>query len=159
MESSTFNLDVNGEPKAVTARGETPLIYVLRNDLGLKGTRFGCGSGDCGSCMVLLDGVAEKSCQTPVESVGDRRIETVEILANGTDLSPLQQAILDEQAGQCGYCLSGIIIAGTALLRSCASASELDVRAVLDGNLCRCGSHDRIVRAVLRAAGTENDHE
>ena len=131
---------------------ETPLLYLLRNDLGLKGTRFGCGTGDCGACMVLIGGVAEKSCQTPVESVGDKPIETVEGLGCEAALSTLQQAILDKQAGQCGYCLSGMVMTGTALLRACPSPSEAAVRAALDGNLCRCGSHARIVAAVLRAA-------
>jgi nicotinate dehydrogenase subunit A len=152
MAKATFHLHVNGQRQAVTASSETPLLYLLRNDLGLKATRFGCGTGDCGACMVLIDGVAEKSCQTPVESVGDKPIETVEGLGKDADLSVLQQAIVDEQAGQCGYCLSGIIMTATALLRACPAPSEAEVRQALDGNLCRCGSHARIVAAVLRAA-------
>ena len=154
MAKENFHLRVNGRRKVVSASGEMPLLYLLRNDLGLKGTRFGCGTGDCGACMVLLGGVAEKSCQTPVESVGGKAIETVEGLGGETGLSALQQAILDEQAGQCGYCLSGIIVAGSALLRASPTPSEDDVRRALDGNLCRCGSHARIVAAVLRAATT-----
>ena len=152
MANLTFQLSVNGHCETVSASPETPLVYLLRNDLGLKGTRFGCGSGDCGACMVLIDGVAQKSCQTPVESIGDRLIETVEGLGNESSLSALQQAILDEQAGQCGYCLSGIIMTGTALLRACPAPSEAEVRAALDANLCRCGSHARIIAAVLGAA-------
>ena len=152
MANLTFQLSVNGHSETVSASPETPLVYLLRNDLGLKGTRFGCGSGDCGACMVLIDGVAEKSCQMPVESIGDRSIETVEGLGNESSLSALQQAILDEQAGQCGYCLSGIIMTGTALLRACPAPSEAEVRAALDANLCRCGSHARIIAAVLGAA-------
>jgi nicotinate dehydrogenase subunit A len=152
MAKENFHLRVNGRREAVSASGETPLIYLLRNELGLKGTRFGCGSGDCGACMVLLDGIAEKSCQTPVESLGDKAIETIEGLGGETGVSALQQAILDEQAGQCGYCLSGIIVAGSALLRASPTPSEDEVRQALDGNLCRCGSHARIVAAVLRAA-------
>ena len=154
MAKENFRLRVNGRHEVVSASGETPLLYLLRNDLGLKGTRFGCGSGDCGACMVLLDGVAAKSCQTPVESVGDKAIETVEGLGGEAGLSTLQQAILDEQAGQCGYCLSGIIVAGSALLRASPAPSEDEVRRALDGNLCRCGSHARIVAAVLRVAST-----
>lgn len=153
MSGRDFAFQVNGSRHTVTASGETPLIYVLRNDLGLKGTRFGCGAGDCGACLVLIDGKAEKSCQTPVESIADKAVETLEGLADGDRLSPLQQAILDEQAGQCGYCLAGILIAGTALLRADPSPSEESVRAALDANLCRCGAHARIIAAVLRAAG------
>src|SRR5690606_18345819 len=117
MKLQNFGLSVNGRRREVSASGETPLVYLLRNDLGLKGTRFGCGEGNCGACMVLIGGRAEKSCQTPVESVGEREIETVEGLAEG-ELSPVQRAMLDGQAGQCGYCLSGVIVAATALLRT-----------------------------------------
>jgi nicotinate dehydrogenase subunit A len=152
MAKTTFQLRVNGRDETVTARGETPLIYLLRNDLGLKGTRFGCGGGDCAACLVLIAGRPEKSCQTPIESLGDKGIETVEGLADDDALSALLQAIIDEQAWQCGYCLSGILIAATGLLRANPSPSELDVREALDANLCRCGSHARIIAAVLRAA-------
>src|SRR5262245_47246518 len=110
MAKRTFHLRVNGRQVAVAASGETPLLCLIRNDLGLKGTRFGCGAGDCGACMVLIGGAVEKSCQTLVESVGGKSIETVEGLEEEGRLSRLQQAIIDEQAGQCGYCLSGILM-------------------------------------------------
>lgn len=152
MAKTTFLLRVNGRDETVTARGETPLIYLLRNDLGLKGTRFGCGGGDCAACLVMIGGRPEKSCQTPIESVEQKSVETVEGLIDGDTLSVLQRAMLDEQAGQCGYCLSGILIAATALLRANPLPSEQDVREALDANLCRCGSHARIIAAVLRAA-------
>ncbi len=152
MTKDTFQLRVNGRREIVPASPETPLLYLLRGDLGLKGTRFGCGTGDCGACMVMIDGIAAKACQTPVESAVEKAIETIEGLANEATLSALQQAILHEQAGQCGYCLSGIVMTGTALLRACPAPTEAEVRSALDGNLCRCGSHTRIVAAVLRAA-------
>ena len=153
MAKEAFHLHVNGREAVVTASGETPLLYLLRNDLKLKGTRFGCGTGDCGSCMVLIGGKPEKSCQVPVESIDSKAIETVEGLAQEGRLSALQKAMLDEQAGQCGYCLSGILMVGTALLRDNRAPSEQEVRQALDGNLCRCGTHSRIISAVLRAAG------
>ena len=152
--SGTLKLRINGQMRETGSTGETPLLYVLRDDLGLKGTRFGCGSGECGSCMVLVDGVAEKSCQLPVESLGGKAIETVEALAAADRPECVVQAIVEGQAGQCGYCLSGIVIAATALLRRSPFPTENDVRSALDGNLCRCGSHARIVGAVFAAAGS-----
>jgi nicotinate dehydrogenase subunit A len=128
---------------------------VLRNDLDLKGTRFGCGTAQCGACFVLLDGHPVPSCDTPLWSAAGKSVTTVEGLGEAGGLHPLQQAFLDEQAAQCGYCTSGVLVSAAALLRRNPSPSEDDVRAALDRNLCRCGSHNRMVRAVLRAAQKE----
>jgi nicotinate dehydrogenase subunit A len=138
---------LNGKPVEVKANENTPLLYVLRNDLGLIGTRFGCGGGQCGACFVLVDGRAMASCDLPTSFVVNKSITTVEGL-NGK----VQKALLAEQAAQCGYCMTGIIISATALLARNASPSEKEVKEALDKNLCRCGSHNRVVRAVMRAA-------
>jgi len=150
--SKPVPLTVNGAREAVRAPADTPLLYVLRNDLGLKGTRFGCGSGECGACFVLLDGRAVPACDTPLWSAAGKAITTVEGLAKGETPHPLQRAFLDEQAGQCGYCLSGILMSAAALLRDNPRPTEAEIRAALDRNLCRCGAHNRIVRAIQRAA-------
>lgn len=152
MVQRTIQLQVNGMEALVCADEATPLLYVLRNDLKLTGTRFGCASGQCGSCQVLLDGVPVPSCDTPLWSVQGKAVTTVEGLAQGGALHPLQWAFVDEQAAQCGYCLSGILMSATALLQKIPDPSDVEVRAALDKHLCRCGSHNRIVRAVLRAA-------
>jgi nicotinate dehydrogenase subunit A len=141
-------LTVNGIERTTTAAPETPLLYALRNDLELKGTRFGCGSGQCGACFVLIDGHAVPACDTPLWSAAGKKITTVE----GLSQHPLQQAFLDEQAAQCGFCTSGILVAAAALLEQNPNPTEVEARAALDRNLCRCGSHNRMVRAVLRAA-------
>lgn len=142
---------VNGQPVSVTAEPDTPLLYVLRNDLGLVGTRFGCGLGQCGACFVRVDGRVVSSCDTPLWSVADRSVVTVEGLAPGESLHPVQQALLDEQAAQCGFCISGIAVAAAAFLESNPDPSEEEVAEALDRNLCRCGAHRRIIRAVVRA--------
>ena len=152
MGKTSFLLRVNGSDHPVDAEDNTPLLDVLRNTLGLVGTRFGCGSGECGACHVLLDGVSVPACDTPVGAVQGRAIVTVEGLARDGRPGVLQQAFLDEQAGQCGYCLSGILASATELLARLPNPSEAQVRAALDKHLCRCGAHNRIVRAVLRAA-------
>jgi nicotinate dehydrogenase subunit A len=138
---------VNGKPVEVEAGGNTPLLYALRNDLGLVGTRFGCGSGQCGACYVLVDGKPMSSCDLPVSFLENKTVTTVEGL-NGS----VQRALLAEQAAQCGYCMSGIIISATALLAANPSPDEMQVKEALDKNLCRCGSHNRVVRAVMRAS-------
>src|SRR5499426_3079768 len=130
---------------------ETPLLDVLRNSLGLKGTRFGCGLEQCGCCIVLIDGAPEKCCTKPVWSVAGKEIVTVEGIGDAARPHPLQQAFLDEQAGQCGYCLSGILISAAALRAHNTAPSRAEVAAALDRNLCRCGVHNRIIRAVQRA--------
>jgi len=147
-----IELNVNDELRAVSADEATPLVYVLRNDLGLKGTRLGCGANQCGACYVLIDGHAVASCDTPLWAAVGKRITTVEGLGTPERPHPLQRALIAEQASQCGYCLSGILMSAAALLARNAAPTESEVRAALDRNLCRCGTHNRIVRAVLRAA-------
>lgn len=147
-----FELVVNGEAKRVEAPAETPLIYVLRNQLGLKGTRYGCGLEQCGCCMVLIDGDPAYACSRAIDSAVGREIVTVEGLAGDAPAHPLQQAFLEEQAGQCGYCLSGILISAKALLERNSSPNRAEIVEALDGHLCRCGAHTRIIRAVARAA-------
>ena len=141
-------IEVNGEPHSVAAEPETPLLYVLRNHLGLMGTRFGCGSGQCGACFVLVDGRAMASCDMPLSLAVNRKITTIEGL-NGEH--PVQKALERHQAAQCGYCISGIVMSAVALLANEKSPSEERIRAALDKNLCRCGSHNRVVRAILDA--------
>jgi nicotinate dehydrogenase subunit A len=142
---------VNGRRCEVHAEPDTALLYVLRNHLGLKGTRFGCGLGVCGACLVLVDGRPTYSCDTPLWSVEGKEVTTVEGL--GTDgPHPVARAIVEQQAAQCGYCMSGIVVSAAALLAEHTDPSEADVRSALDGNLCRCGAHNRVVRAVLAAA-------
>ena len=152
MTTRNFTVQVNGRQHAVQADENTPLLYVLRNDCDLKGTRFGCGAAQCGSCNVLVDGKSVPSCDLPLWAVEGQSVVTVEGLAEGGILHPLQQALIDEQAAQCGYCLSGILVSSAALLADHPEPTESDVRAALDRHLCRCGAHNRIVRAVLRAA-------
>jgi nicotinate dehydrogenase subunit A len=145
-------LEVNGQRRSVSAGPDTPLLYVLRNDLGLVGSRFGCGNGQCGACFVIVEGKAVPSCDTPLWSVAGKKVTTVEGLAKGGELHPVQKALLAEQAAQCGYCISGIAVAAAAFLSNNQDPSEEQVREALDRNLCRCGAHNRVVRAVLRAA-------
>jgi nicotinate dehydrogenase subunit A len=147
-----FHLSVNGAEYDVAAEADTPLLYVLRNDLGLKAAHFGCGTGQCGACRVLLDGQAVASCDTPLWAAAGKRITTAEGLGDAARPHPLQRALIAEQAGQCGYCLPGILVSAAALLARKPEPSASEVRTALDQNLCRCGSHNRIVRAVLRAA-------
>jgi nicotinate dehydrogenase subunit A len=146
-----FVLTVNGRTSSVTCGPDTPLLYVLRNDLGLVGARFGCGQGLCGACTVLLAGQVVHSCDTPIRAVGDQPVTTVEALGTTERPGPLQRAFLAHGAGQCGFCLSGILVTATALLQTKPDVDEADVREALDGNLCRCGAHNRIVAAVLAA--------
>jgi nicotinate dehydrogenase subunit A len=141
-------IEVNGARHSVAAAPETPLLYVLRNYLGLMGTRFGCGSGQCGACFVLVDGRAMASCDLPISFAEGKSVTTIEGL-NGSH--PVQKALERHQAAQCGYCMSGIVMSSVALLASEKSPSEERIRAALDKNLCRCGSHNRVVRAILDA--------
>jgi nicotinate dehydrogenase subunit A len=145
-------LIVNNSAVTVTADGDTPLLDILRNHLGLVGTKFGCGQEQCGCCMVLIDGRPEKSCGKALSTVAGKAITTIEGMGTPDRPHPLQQAFLDEQAGQCGYCLSGILISAKALLDHNPSPSRTQIAAALDDNICRCGSHVRILRAVERAA-------
>lgn len=149
---SPINLVVNGRAVSVNADPDAPLLDVLRNHLGLKGTKFGCGLEQCGCCMVLVDGKPEKSCGRPLSAVAGKNILTIEGMGTPDRPHALQQAFLDEQAGQCGYCLSGVLISAKALLDRNPSPSRAQIAAALDDNICRCGSHIRILRAVERAA-------
>jgi nicotinate dehydrogenase subunit A len=148
----SVNLTVNGSPTTVAGDPDTPLLHVLRNELGLAGPRFGCGVGLCGACFVLLDGKAAPACDTPLWSVEGKTVVTVEGLAEGDTLHPVQQAFLDEQAAQCAFCVSGVLVSAAGLLAANPSPSEEDVVEALDRNLCRCGVQRRMVTAVLKAA-------
>ncbi|MBB5760689.1 (2Fe-2S)-binding protein [Methylorubrum rhodesianum] len=151
-----MSLDVNGHAARVTVDDpETPLLYVLRDDLGLHGPRFGCGLGQCGSCTVHIDGQAVRSCITPVSGLKPgAKIVTLEGLGGPDKLHPVQAAFIEEQAAQCGYCINGMIMQSAALLNQTPKPDEAAIRQALAQNLCRCGTHLRIVRAVQRAAGT-----
>jgi nicotinate dehydrogenase subunit A len=157
--SEEIVLVVNGLPHQVQAEPETPLLYVLRNELGLTGPQFGCGEETCGACMVLIGNQAKPSCKLPVSEVVKSRITTVEGLMEEGELHPVQRAFLDEQASQCGYCLSGMIITTAALLWKTPHPSDIQIREALDGNLCRCGAHLRILRAVRRAEVLSSEME
>jgi nicotinate dehydrogenase subunit A len=149
----TVAFTVNGRAvSAAVAYEDTPLLSVLRNQLRLVGTRFGCGLEQCGCCTVLIDGKPEKSCTRPVSAVAGRNVVTVEGLGTPDHPHPLQQAFLEEQAGQCGYCLSGILISAKALLDQNPSPTRAEIARALDDNICRCGTHNRIMRAVEKAA-------
>jgi nicotinate dehydrogenase subunit A len=143
---------VNGQTYQVHAADNIPLLYVLRNHLDLTGTRFGCGLGDCGACSVLVDGHRVYSCDTPLWAVKGKDVTTVEGLGTDGEPHPVARAIVEHQAAQCGYCMSGIVVSAAALLATNPDPSEPEVRAALDDNLCRCGAHNRVVRAVLATA-------
>src|SRR6516164_1145215 len=151
-ETMTISLKVNGARRSVPAEADTPLLYVLRNDLALNGAKFGCGLAECGACTVLVDGRPVRSCITPISSLGESEVTTIEGLGTIENPHPLQQAFIDEQAAQCGYCINGMIMTAKGLLDRNPRPSEQDVREGLSTNLCRCGTHGRIIRAVLRAA-------
>lgn len=147
-----ISLKVNGATRVVQAAPDTPLLYVLRNDLELNGAKFGCGLAQCGACTVLVDGRPVRSCITEIGSLANAAITTLEGLGTIDKPHPLQKAFIDEQAAQCGYCSSGMIMSAKALLDETPHPSETQVKEGLAGNLCRCGTHNRIVRAVLRAS-------
>ncbi len=149
-----ITLTVNGEPHGVDADPGTPLLYVLREDLGLNGAKFGCGLGQCGSCTVLLDGKAVFSCLLPIAALTGRQIRTVEGLGTADAPGPVQRAFIEEQAAQCGYCIAGMVVRAQALLDANPAPSEAEIRAHMAPNLCRCGTHVRILRAVRRAAAS-----
>jgi nicotinate dehydrogenase subunit A len=148
----TVSLKVNGAMHSVPAEPDTPLLYVLRNDLALNGAKFGCGLSQCGACTVLMDGQPIRSCVTPIETVAQSEITTIEGLGTVDRPHPLQQAFINEQAAQCGYCINGMLMTAQALLAKTPHPTDAQVREGLALNLCRCGTHNRIVRAVLRAA-------
>ena len=151
--SVSFTLTVNGHHHTVEVSPDTPLLYVLRNDLGLNGPQFGCGSESCGACTVLLGAKAVKSCKVPISEATLGAITTLEGLGTADELHPVQQAFLEEQAAQCGYCTNGMIMTTAALLWKNPHPTDRQIREALDGNLCRCGTQLRILRAVKRAAG------
>jgi aerobic-type carbon monoxide dehydrogenase small subunit (CoxS/CutS family) len=146
-------LQVNGATVALDVDAATPLLSVLRDTLGLTGSKIGCGEGACGACTVLAGGVAIRACVTPVGDVAEQPLRTIEGLAAGGALHPLQQAFLDQQAFQCGYCTPGMIMAAVALLAQCPRPTEADIVAAMQGNICRCGTYPRIIRAIQQAAG------
>ena len=148
----TVTLDVNGQRVVVSAMTDTPLLLILRNDLQLNGPKYGCGLGECGACTVIIDGVAARSCVFPLSGAEGRMITTLEGLGSRERLHPVQQAFIDEQAAQCGYCMNGMIMTAKALLDRNPHPSEEQVLNELSANLCRCGTHIEIVRAVMRAA-------
>ena len=147
-----ITLHVNGRPEQIDADPATPLLYVLRDDLRLNAAKFGCGLGQCGACTVLLDGEAVMSCITPISLIGNRPVRTLEGLGSVDSPNPLQRAFIEEQAAQCGYCTAGMIMRAQALLERRRVPSEAEIRRHMAPNLCRCGTHLRIVRAVRRAA-------
>jgi nicotinate dehydrogenase subunit A len=155
LPPAPVTVQVNGQRHQVRTEPDTALLYVLRNHLGLKATRFGCGLGLCGACLVLIGGQPAYSCDTPLWSVGKKEVITAEGLGD----HPVTRAIIDGQAAQCGYCISGVIVGAAALLAARDDPGEDEIRAALDRNLCRCGSHNRIVRAVQTAASSIRDGE
>lgn len=147
------SLHVNGKSQEIdVADPSTPLLYVLRDNLGLHGPRFGCGLGQCGACMVHIDGRATFSCVLPVTAVGDRKVTTLEGLMDGGKPGKLQQAFIEEEAAQCGYCISGMVMQAQALLNKTPNPTDEDIRRHMEPNLCRCGTHAAIMRAIKRAA-------
>jgi nicotinate dehydrogenase subunit A len=148
-----ISLRVNGKARVVDTEPDVPLLYVLRNDLELNGPKFGCGMAQCGACTVLMDGNAIRSCVTPVSAVQNKPVTTLEGLGTTKKLHKIQQAFIDEQAAQCGYCINGMIMTTKALLDKTPKPTDMEIKRALDGNLCRCGTHIRILRAVKRASG------
>ncbi|HEV8143611.1 MAG TPA: (2Fe-2S)-binding protein [Methylomirabilota bacterium] len=154
---ATFQFRLNGSPRTLQIDDpDTPLLYVLRNDCDLTGTHFGCGLDQCGACTVQVDGRAVRSCSTPVRTVQGKSVTTIEGLGSPEKPDPLQAAFIAEQAAQCGYCTAGIVMTARALLDQTPRPSETQVREALAGNLCRCGSHARVIRAVMRASGARS---
>ena len=150
--AESIALEVNGRVRVVEVEPDTPLLLVLRNDLGLTAAKFGCGLEQCGACKVIVDGEAVYSCREPAEAFAGRHITTLEGIGTADDLHPLQRAFIEEEAAQCGYCIPGILMAAKALLDLNPAPSEAEIRSALEGHLCRCGSHARVLLAVKRAA-------
>ena len=148
----SISLNLNGRKRTSAAAPETPLLYVLRNDLGINSAKYGCGVAQCGACTVIVDGKAIRSCVTPASSVSQGKITTLEGLGSTDKLHVLQKAFIEEQAAQCGYCISGMIMSAKALLDRVGNPSEAEIREAMAGNLCRCGTHTRILSAIQRAA-------
>jgi len=148
----SYTLQVNGAARSVNVEPDTPLLYILRNDMELNGPRFGCGLSQCGACTVLVDGRPTRSCVTAVSTLGAKKITTLEGLGSKDRMHPLQKAFIEEQAAQCGYCTNGMIMAAKALLDKSPKPTETQIKKALAANLCRCGTHNRVVRAVQKAA-------
>lgn len=157
MTPSTLTLSVNGREHTVTARPDASLLYILRNDLQLNGPKYGCGQGECGACMVTIDGKAARSCSVPAGALAGHPVVTLEGLAQGEALHAVQQAFVDEQAAQCGYCINGMIMTTVALLARNPRPDDAAIRTALAHTLCRCGTHVEILRAVRKAAGRPAD--
>jgi isoquinoline 1-oxidoreductase subunit alpha len=151
---ANYQLIVNGENRNVEAVPNTPLLWVLRDNLGLTGTKYGCGVAQCGACTVHLDGTAVRSCSTPVSTVGNKKVTTIEGLATADTLHPVQQAWMQENVPQCGYCQSGQIMSAVALIEKNPTPSDSDIEAAMSGNICRCGTYERIRKAIKRASNT-----
>ena len=149
---ATMKLTINGQPHSFSADPDATLLSVLREQLDLTGTKYGCGEGQCGACTVLIDGKARRSCQTPVGAVSENSITTIEGLAKGENLHPVQQAFLDESAMQCAYCTSGMIMSAVSLLSFKTNPSEKEIVDYMQGNICRCGTQPRIIAAIRKAA-------
>lgn len=156
--SKPIEFEVNGRRRKVTCDPETPLLGALRDELGLTGTKYGCGEGQCGACTVLMDGTPRRSCQIPVSTAASRSIVTIEGLAKDGRLHPVQQAFLDAGAFQCAYCTSGMILSSVGLLTTKPSPTQDEIARALQGNICRCGTHPRIVDAIQRAAKAMQEH-
>jgi nicotinate dehydrogenase subunit A len=154
LPESPLRITVNGQVHDVPAAPDTPLLYVLRNDLRLNAAKYGCGLGRCGACTVHIDGEAAYACMVPVGEVAGRKVTTLEGLGSVGNLHPLQQAFLDEQAGQCGYCVPGIVMTAAALLAKNPRPTDTELRTALEGTLCRCGAHGRMLRAILTVVGS-----
>jgi nicotinate dehydrogenase subunit A len=148
-----YDVNINGQRRSVEADADSPLLYVLRDQLELNSPKFGCGLGQCGACTVHVDGQAMRSCAYPISALGARKVTTLEGLGSSSKPSPLQQAFIDEQAAQCGYCINGMVMQAADLLKRTPKPTEAQIREGLAMNLCRCGTHQRIVRAVQRASG------
>ncbi len=151
-----ITLTVNARLHTLDVDPETPLLHVLRDDLGLTGSKIGCAQAQCGSCSVLVDGVEQRSCVMPIEEAGGRTVVTIEGIGDSAHPDPLQLAFIDEQAAQCGYCVTGMIVAAKSLLAANPDPSDAEIKEALAGNLCRCGAHLRMIRAVKRAARRQN---
>ena len=151
---ASYQLNINGENRVVEAVPNTPLLWVLRDNLGLTGTKYGCGVALCGACTVHLDGTAVRSCSTPVSTVGTKKVTTIEGLASADTLHPVQQAWMQENVPQCGYCQSGQIMSAVALIEKNPTPSDSDIEAAMSGNICRCGTYERIRKAIKRASNT-----
>ena len=151
---ATYQLTVNGENREVEAVPNTPLLWVLRDNLSLTGTKYGCGMAQCGACTVHLDGAPVRSCSTPVSTIGNKKVTTIEGLASGEEVHPVQQAWMDENVPQCGYCQAGQIMSAVALLKKNPAPSDMDIETAMSGNICRCGTYERIRKAIKRASNT-----